>query len=151
MIEQKLKYLKARPRVFLSIFAFFGISVISLITSFVYKAKSKVIYEIATTDMNSLRSSNDSVQPVRISRYSVQDSVVIRFPKGGTVAHLFIYKQSEYERFMNDIKVENPMNFENRIHEMEIDFTGIPDGNYLGVWLTCHNGGRATIQLETKK
>jgi hypothetical protein len=151
MIKPRRKYLKPNSRILWSMISLIGITFISLFASFAYNSDTKIIYEVDLDDMISLRSDINSSLPLVISRTSTKDSLLVRFPKGGTMTHMIVYLQSEYERFKANLEIEDPMNFENRILATDVDFTGIQDGNYLVMWVTCHNEGKKTIELRTKK
>lgn len=130
--------------------ALIGITFLSLFAFFAYDSNTKIIYEVDLGHMDSLRSDINSSLPLVISRTSTKDSILVRLPKGGSMTHIIVYLQSEYERFKANLKVDDPMSFENPILSTDIDFTGIQDGHYLVIWLTCYNGGKKTIELRTQ-
>lgn len=129
-----------------------------LIISCEQETKSHVFYEVEPINMQSLRTKKDSVRSLIVLRNSIDDSISVFFPSGGTETEVLLHRQTEYENWKKGQINRRPKvlrsDYESVNDSMEdglsIDLSGLPDGNYVGEWLTCSIGAYVVIELTTK-
>lgn len=123
------------------------------------KTPPQTVYKVEPVNMQGLRTKKDTVQALIISRKSIDDSTVILFPSGGTETEVVLHRQFEYKNWKSGKIDQSPevlrSDYESVNDSIEdglrIDLTGLPDGNYVGEWITCSVGGYTVIELKTKK
>ena len=144
------KHLIFDKKVHSLIVSFFGILLLFLILPAFKYLEPKVHYTINTSDFNELSDDVDIIPEIEIIRNSLKDSLIIHFPKAGTMNHLSIYNLQEYRAFKMGKNVDSPTYLRNRVEETSINFTEVADGKYLVNLLSCHFGGKVVLDVKSK-
>src|SRR5690606_6481116 len=89
--------------------------------------------------------------PVNINRKTINDSILIYFPTGGTVSDVYLYSDSIFNKWLNNTVDNHEFLRHDKKYANEgllmIDFTGLSDGKYRAHLLACGLGGIIGINL----
>ena len=95
-------------------------------------------------------------KPIVLTRHSLQDSVKVIFPSGGTSSSVFVYTGEEFIPWFKGTPNDQPKPLRHD-HKYSgegrpaIDLTGLPDGKYSAYMLSCNLGGSLELFIVTEK
>ncbi|WP_153796608.1 hypothetical protein [Foetidibacter luteolus] len=134
---------------------------LSLITTPIYtqaiNSKGKISFIIDQAFMQACEKNDSLCKPVTIIRKSIQDSIEMIFPTGGSQTDVYIYvPDSAFAKWVRGVNEEEPQPLRH-VQKLYlegkpiVDITSLPDGNYLCWMLGCNLGGSFGLVLTTKK
>jgi len=94
-------------------------------------------------------------KPVVLIRQSLQDSIKVVFPIGGTASSVFIYPDTSYIKWMRGKQSDQPTPLRNDNKNFSegnpvLDLTGLPDGKYIPHMYSCGLGGSFELVIKTE-
>ena len=130
-----------------------------LITSCNSQTPKLAIYKVGSINMQGPATKREMAQALKITRNSMDDSIIVVFPSGGTQTEVILYKQVEYDTWKSQqmgskpdaLSIYNESVNDSTERGLSIDLTRLLDGNYVGEWVTCGLSAYAVIELNTKK
>jgi len=150
MYFSRRRHLILDKKIYFILVSFFGALLLFLFLSAYKYLEPKVHYTINISQFHKLSVDIDTIPEIEIIRNSLKDSLIIHFPKAGTMNHLSIYNLQEYRAFKMGKNVDSPTNLRNRVEETIINFTEVADGKYLINLLSCHFGGKVILDVKSK-
>ncbi len=121
----------------------------TLITSFVNGQNNTIIHSVSFDYIEACENRVGECGPVNLYRKSIEDTIIVYFPNGGTQTDVFLSRDSLDE--------ESGVRFELKKHETKymgegrpkFEMTGYPDGKYAAQIFACAIGGRIELNIKT--
>ena len=83
-------------------------------------------------------------KPIEIFRKSMQDSVILIFPSGGTESDVYLRDTKNKNLELHDKKVSGQ-------GKPSLNLTNLDDGEYTANIISCGLGGSCLVRLKTKQ
>lgn len=124
-----------------------------LIACFVQGQSNKISHTLTFGYIEACETGDRVCDPVNINRQSINDSILLFFPNGGTISDVYLYADSIFEQWVNKT-IDKPefLRHDKKHAEqglLKIDMTGLSDGTYRAHMLSCALGGVIEINLKT--
>jgi hypothetical protein len=123
-------------------FLFFSLLIAGL-SSCTQAVAYKIIYTVDFDWLEGCETGKGDCNPVILERRSIDDSIRMIFPSGGTSTVIDLYTLMPERPLLEDHK---------RAGEGRplLDLTGLPDGNYRTQMYSCGLGGGFTVIIQTR-
>lgn len=120
---------------------------------FVQGQSNKISHTLTFEYIEGCETGKGECYPVNINRKTINDSILIYFPNGGTISDVYLYSDSIFNNWINKT-VDNPefLRHDKKYANqglLKIDMTGLSDGKYRAHMLACGLGGIIEINLKT--
>lgn len=105
---------------------------------------NKIVYTLDHKLLEACETGIGNCKPVTIVRKSINDSISLFFPNGGTQSDAYLVSVTSAKE-----KIEL---HDSKIHgqgQLKLDLTGIPDGKYRAGIMSCHLGGSVELNIVT--
>ena len=133
-----------------------GISALFLQLNFAQaQSDNKIVHKVEFNYMEGCETGKGDCKPVILIRQSLQDSIKVVFPIGGTASSVQIYPDTSFIRWIRGKPTAQPTPLRNdnkRFGEGNpvLDLTGLPDGKYRPHMLSCNVGGTFELIIKTE-
>lgn len=115
-----------------------------------------IVYTVDFKYMEGCETGNGDCNPVILKRRSLQDSVTVIFPSGGTQSDVYLYTETAFIKWIKGKPSDQPKPLS---HDQKfagqgnptLDLTGLRDGVYRPHMLSCGVGGTFELTIVTEK
>jgi hypothetical protein len=131
----------------------------STISAFAQTAGNKhvVVYTVTDGYMEECETGKGECKPIVLKRHSLQDSLRVVFPSGGTQSDVYLYAaDTAFIKWIEGGPSDQPQPLR-RDRKLAgqgppiLDLTGLGDGKYFPHMLSCNVGGFFEVRIETDK
>ena len=119
------------------------------------QGNNATIFTIDHTYIEGCETGKGDCKLIILKRYSLQDSVKVIFPVGGTSSGVYLYADKEFIQWLKGTPKDEPKPLRHD-HKLSgegnptLDLTGLPDGKYGARMLACGLGGSFQIVIITE-
>lgn len=114
----------------------------------------KIVYTVTLDYMQGCETGKGDCVPITLSRQSINDSVIVIFPIGGTQTDIYLYTENDFKKWMDGKPRDVPKALR---HDQKftgqgnptLDLTGLLDGTYIPYMFACGLGGGFTLNITT--
>lgn len=117
--------------------------------------KPVVVYTVTDSYMEGCETGKGNCKPIVLTRHSLQDSIRVVFPSGGTQSDVYLYAaDTAFTKWMKGGPSDQPQPLR---HDRKfagqgqpiLDLTGLADGKYFPHMLSCNVGGFLEVAIVT--
>lgn len=115
-----------------------------------------IVYSVGRDYLEGCETGSRACKSVTLTRRTLQDSIRIIFPNGGTQSDVYLYaKNSEYLNRLREVITSHPepLRHDRKFSsqgDLTIDVTGVSDGKYVAQMVSCGFGGHLEIIILTE-
>jgi len=114
-----------------------------------------IVYKIDLDYMEGCETGKGECKPIVLKRHFLQDSIKIIFPGGGTQSDVYLYSDTAFVRWVQNIQSKQPKAIR---HDQKfvgqgnptLDLTGLQDGIYRSQMTSCGLGGTFKLTITTE-
>jgi len=116
---------------------------------------NKIVHKVEFNYMEGCETGKGDCKPVVLIRQSLQDSIKVIFPIGGTASSVHIYPDTSFIRWIrgNPSDQPTPLRNDNKTFSEGnpiLDLTGLPDGKYIPHMSSCNLGASFEVIIKTE-
>lgn len=106
---------------------------------------NKIVYNVTFEFLEGCETGKGDCKPVTLIRQSLNDSITILYPSGGTQSDVYLLSTdgAPHKVELHDSKTIGK-------GQLMLDLTGLPDGKYHTGIMSCNLGGRFELNIVTK-
>ena len=114
-----------------------------------------IIFTIDHAYVEGCETGKGDCKPIVLKRHSIQDSIKVIFPIGGTITDVFLNAEKEFIQWPKGSPKDQPKPLRHDHRRSgegnpAFDLTGLPDGKYGAYMLACGLGGSFQIVIVTE-